>query len=71
MKQKHIHWAREIFQETLQLIHEENWNMAYVYIFSVDCNAVDISDILEIHKYFIKRHNIVEILDSLVKHLLI
>ena len=33
---------------------------AYVYIFSVDCNTVDISDILEIHKYFMKRRNIVE-----------
>ena len=33
---------------------------AYVYIFSVDYNTVDVSDILEIHKYFMKRRNIVE-----------
>ena len=33
---------------------------AYEYIFSVDCNTVDISDILEIHKCFMKRRSIVE-----------
>ena len=33
---------------------------AYEYIFSVDCNTVNISDILEIHKCFMKRRSIVE-----------
>ena len=28
--------------------------------FSVDCNTIDISDIVDIHKYLIKQHNVVE-----------
>ena len=31
-----------------------------MYIFSVDCNTADITDILEIHKCFMKRRSIVE-----------
>ena len=31
----------------------------YVYNFSVDCNAIAVSDILDIHKYLTKKNGIV------------
>ena len=31
----------------------------YVYDFSVDCDATDIDDIKDIHKYLMKKNNIV------------
>ena len=31
----------------------------YVYDFSVDYNATDVDDIKDIHKYLMKKHNIV------------
>ena len=31
----------------------------YVYDFSVDYDAIDVDDILDIHKYFMKKNNIV------------
>ena len=30
----------------------------YVYEFSVDCNITDTSNIIDIHKYLMKRHDI-------------
>ena len=30
----------------------------YVYDFSVDCNAIAVDDILDIHKYLMKKHDI-------------
>ena len=32
---------------------------AYVYDFSVDYDATDVDDILDIHKYLMKKNNIV------------
>ena len=29
----------------------------YVYDFSVDCNTINFSDIVDIHKYVMKKHN--------------
>ena len=29
----------------------------YVYDFSVDCDSIDVADILDIHKYLMKKHN--------------
>ena len=31
----------------------------YVYDFSVDCDATDVDNMLEIHKYLMKKNNIV------------
>ena len=31
----------------------------YVYDFSVDCDAVSVDDIKDIHKYFMKKNDIV------------
>ena len=34
--------------------------MRYVYNFSLDCNIINIGDIVDIHKYFKeKKHNII------------
>ena len=30
----------------------------YVYDFSVDCDATDVDDIIDIHKYLMKKNNI-------------
>ena len=30
----------------------------YVYDFSVDCNVIDVDDILDIHKYLMKKNDI-------------
>ena len=30
----------------------------YVYDFSEDCDSIDVSDILDIHKYLMKKHGI-------------
>ena len=30
----------------------------YAYDFSVDCNTIDVSDIVDIHKYLVRKHNI-------------
>ena len=30
----------------------------YVYDFSVDCDAIAVDDILDIHKYLMKKHDI-------------
>ena len=35
----------------------------YVYDFSVDCDAIAIDDILDIHKYLMKKHDIKQCLD--------
>ena len=31
----------------------------YVYDFSVDYDAIDVDDILDIHKYLMKKHGII------------
>ena len=31
----------------------------YFYDFSVNCNAIVVDDILDIHKYLIKKHGVV------------
>ena len=38
----------------------------YVYGFSVDYDAIAVDDILDIHKYFMKKNNIVHVQKTLV-----
>ena len=42
----------------------------YVYDFSVDYDSIDVNDTLDIHKYYMKKHDIKECLDLLKKCLL-
>ena len=35
----------------------------YVYCFSVDYNSIDVDDILNVHKYLMKEHNVKLCLD--------
>ena len=42
----------------------------YVYDFSVDYDAVGVNNVLDIHKYLMKKHDIKECLDLLKKCLL-
>ena len=41
------HWSVDNVKKT--------WLKVYVYDFSVDCNAIAVSDILDIHKYLMKK----------------
>ena len=40
-----------------------NYLNGYVYDFSVDYNSIDVSDIINIYKYLIKKHGIKQCLD--------
>ena len=40
-------------------IDNMNWSEGYVYDFSVDYNAIAVTDILEIHKFLMKKDEIV------------
>ena len=42
----------------------------YVYDFSVDYDAIAVDDILDIHKYLMKKHDIKHCLDLFKKYLL-
>ena len=42
-----------------QIIWKKTGFNGYVYDFSVDYDATDVDDILDIHKYFMKKNNIV------------
>ena len=47
------------FQKILQLTTCKNAVLnEYAYDFSVDYNTIDVSDIVDIHKYFMKKHNV-------------
>ena len=59
LKQKKIPWVYEMFQEFLQLITSEKRGLnGYVYHLSVHYRAFDTSNIINIHKYLMKKHGI-------------
>ena len=81
MVQNHIQCVWEIFQKTLQSVDsyekkpKNNSNkktelMGYVHDFSVPYQAIDISDIVNIHVYLIKNTILHKWLDSLSYFLL-
>ena len=37
---------------------KETGTNGYLYGFSVDCDSVDVHDILDIHKHFMRKHNV-------------
>ena len=47
-----------MFQKISQLITKKPLLNGYVYDFSVDCNTIGITDIINIHKYSMKKHYI-------------
>ena len=49
---------------------KNNGFYGYIYVFSVDYYAIADDDILNIHKYLIKKHGIKQYLDLLKKYLL-
>ena len=53
-----LHYAKETFQKTGQQIIKKTGFNGYVYGFSVDYDATDIDDIKDIHKYLMKKNNI-------------
>ena len=56
----HIHYAQETFQENGQyIIWKKTGLNGYVYDFSVDYDAIAVDDILDIHKYLMKKNNMV------------
>ena len=52
-----LHYAQKTFQKTADK-NKTVFN-GYVYDFSVDYDATDIDDILDLHTYWTKKNNIV------------
>ena len=60
----HIHYVWVKFQKISQSIASKNGLHGYVYNFSVDCHSIDdVDDILDIHKYLMKKHGMKYCLD--------
>ena len=58
-----------VFQKILQSIIKYGWNV-YVYDFSIDYNTINISYIIDIYWYLMKKCSIVKMLElMLVKHI--
>ena len=56
----HIHYAYEIFQKIgHKMVSKKTGFNKYIYDFSSDYNAIAVSDILDIHKYSMKKNGIV------------
>ena len=53
-----IHCVQETFQIISQLITWKTRLNRNVYDFSIDYNIIDASNIINTHKYLIKKHNI-------------
>ena len=60
LKWKNIPCVYKIFQRILQLItwKKKTGLNGYVYEFSVDYNVIDTSNIIDIHKYLTKKHDL-------------
>ena len=60
LKLQQLHYVQETFQKTGQkVIGRKTGLNEYVYDFSVEYDAIAVDDILHIHKYFMKKNNIV------------
>ena len=53
LRLQQLHYVQQIFQKTCQ--YKKTVLNGYVYDFSVDYDAVAVDDILEIHKYLMKK----------------
>ena len=51
--------SRKHFKRLVNRWHEKTGFNGYVYDFSVDYEATDVDDIKDIHKYLMKKNNIV------------
>ena len=58
-----------MFQRILQRIDEKTGINGYVYNFFVGYNIIDTSDIINVHKYLMKTHDIKKCLVLLKQHL--
>ena len=55
-----VHYVYETFPKTgQQIIWKKKRFIGYVYDFSVDYDSIDVGDIKDIHKYLIKKNDIV------------
>ena len=52
-----LHYVWVIFRKIFQLIIKKTGLYGYVYDFSVDYDIIDVTDILDIHKYLIVKNN--------------
>ena len=53
-----FHYISETFQKTIPVDRMNKTGFyGYVYGFSVDYNAMAIDDVIDIHKYLMKKHN--------------
>ena len=60
LKLQQLNYVQEIFQNIgQQLILKKTGFNGYVYDFSVDYNSTDVDDIKDMHKYLMKKNNIV------------
>ena len=50
---------RKHFKRLVSRYFEKNWIYGYVYDFSVDYDAIEVDDILDIHKYLMKKKNMI------------
>ena len=52
--------AKRIISKDFSVVNMKKTGLnGYVYDFSVDYNAISVDDILDIHKYLMKKNNIV------------
>ena len=58
LKYQWVQYVLETFQKTGQQMKRTRFT-GYIYDFSVDYNATDVDDIKDIHKYLMKKNNIV------------
>ena len=61
LKLQQVHYVQEIFQEIGQQVicMKRTWFNGYVYDFSLDYDATDVDDTVDIYKYLMKNNNIV------------
>ena len=60
LKLQQLNYVQEIFQNIgQQLILKKTGFNGYVYDFSVDYNSTDVDDIKDMHKYLMKKNDIV------------
>ena len=61
VKLQQVHYVQEIFQEIGQQVicMQRTWFNGYVYDFSLDYDATDVDDTVDIYKYLMKNNNIV------------
>ena len=60
LKLEQVHYAYEIFQKIGQhIIWKKSGLTGYVYDFIADYSTVPVDDVKDIHKYLMKKNNVV------------